>query len=167
MQKNTNRYEDAKGMAQWFGIVLFIALLSIFGRPVQLFLITMIDAKYIAGGIFIVLIGILVSLWKKRERYRIQKRSLLFTAALLTAGIVAVQLRYLLPAEAVHFLVFSWLGWVSTTVFGPLYAVVAVVSVAFGDEVLQHYLPSRFGDLHDVMINLISGFAGILLKFRC
>lgn len=154
-------------MTQWFVIVVFIALLSIFGRTVQLFLIARIDSKYIAGSVFIVLIGILVFLWQKRRVYRIQKRTFLGTTALLAGGIAAVQLGYLLPAEAVHFLVFSWLGWVSTTVFGPLYAVVAVVSVSFGDEVLQHYLPSRYGDLHDVAINLLSGFTGIILKFRC
>lgn len=167
MQEISGRYEDIKGVAQWLVIVVLIALLSIFGRDIQLLLITIIDSRYIAGSVFVVLFGILFALWRKRGRYHIQKRTFLATTALLLAGIAAVQLRYLMPAEAVHFLVFSWLGWVSTTVFGPLYAVVAVVSVAVGDEVLQHYLPSRFGDVHDVIINLLSGFTGIILRFRC
>jgi len=167
MQEIPGRYFDIKGMAQWLIIVVLIALLSIFGRDIQLLLITRIDSMYIAVSVFIVLFGFLFTLWKKRGKYRIQKRTFLATTALLLGGIAAVQLRYLMPAEAVHFLVFSWLGWVSTTVFGPLYAVIAVVSVALGDEVLQHYLPSRFGDIQDVAINLCSGFAGIILKFRC
>jgi hypothetical protein len=167
MQEIPSRYENIKGMAQWLVIVVLIVLLSLFGRDIQLLLITRIDSIYIAGSVFIVLFGILFALWRKRRRYHIQKRTFLATTALLLGGIAAVQLRYLMPAEAVHFLVFSWLGWVSTTVFGPLNAVVAVVSVAFGDELLQYYLPSRVGDIHDVIINLLSGFIGILLKFRC
>ena len=167
MQEIPGRYKDIKGMAQWLVIVVFIVLLSIFGRDIQLLLITRIDSIYIAGSVFIVLFGLLFTLWRKRGKYQIQKRTFLVTTALLLGGIAAVQLRYLMPAEAVHFLVFSWLGWVSTTVFGPLNAVVAVVSVAFGDELLQYYLPSRVGDIHDVVINLLSGFIGVLLKFRC
>ena len=167
MQEIPNRYEDIKGMAQWLVIVVLIVLLSIFGRDIQLLLIARIDSIYIAGSVFIVLFGLLFALWRKRGRYHIQKRTFLATTALLLGGIAAVQLRYLMPAEAVHFLVFSWLGWVSTTVFGPLNAVVAVVSVSFGDELLQYYLPSRVGDIHDIVINLLSGFLGIILKFRC
>lgn len=167
MQKFLDRSEYIRGMVQWLVIVVLIVLLSIFGRDIQLLLIARIDSIYIAGSVFIVLFGLLFTLWRKRRRYHIQKRTFLATTALLLGGIAAVQVRYLLPAEAVHFLVFSWFGWVSTTVFGPLNAFVAVVSVAFGDELLQYYLPSRVGDIHDIIINLLSGFIGIILKFRC
>jgi len=167
MREILGRYKDIKGMAQWLVIVVLIVLLSIFGRDIQLLLFARIDSIYIAGSVFIVLFGFLFALWRKRRKYHIQKRTFLAATVLLLGGIAAVQLRYLMPAEAVHFLVFSWLGWVATTVFGPLNAVVAVVSVAFGDELLQYYLPSRIGDIHDVIINLLSGFIGIILKFRC
>ena len=167
MQEIPKTSENIKGVVQWLVIVVLIALLSIFGRSIQLQLITKINAVYISGSVFVVLFVILYALWKKRAMYRIQKRTFLAATLFLLSAIAAVQLRYLMPVEAVHFLVFSWLGWVSTTVFGPLYAVVAVVSVSLGDEVLQHYLPSRVGDIQDVVINLLSGFIGIILKFRC
>jgi len=167
MQAITNRYRDVRGRVYWFSIVVVIGLLSIYGRDIQLLLISRIDSIFIAGTVFTILFVILFILWRKRGRYHIQKRTFLATTVLLLGGIAAVQLRYLMPAEAVHFLVFSWLGWVSITVFGPLYGVVAVISVAVGDEMLQYYLPSRIGDIHDVVINLVSGFIGILLKIRC
>ncbi len=154
-------------MVYWFSIVVVIVLLSICGRDIQLLLISRIDSRFIAGAVFTILFVILFFLWRKRGIYHIQKRTFLATTVLILCGIAAVQLRYLMPAEAVHFLVFSWLGWVSITAFGPLYGVVAVISVAVGDEMLQYYLPSRIGDIHDVVINLVSGFIGILLKIRC
>lgn len=167
MREIPNRYRAIASKAYWFSIVVLIGLLSLFGRDIQLLLISRIDSRFIAWTVFTILFGILYILWNKRGRYHIQKRTFLATTVLLLAGIAAVQLRYLLPAEAVHFLVFSWLGWVSITVFGPLYGAVAVISVAVGDEMLQYYLPSRIGDIHDVVINLLSGFIGILLKIRC
>jgi hypothetical protein len=167
MQEISNRYRDVMGRVWWFSIVVVIGLLSIFGREIQLLVISRIESRFIAGTVFTVLFGILFILWRKRGRYHIQKRTFLATTLLLLGGIAAVQLRYLMPAEAVHFLVFSWLGWFSITVFGPLYGIMAVISVAVGDEILQYYLPSRIGDIHDVVINLVSGCIGILLKIRC
>lgn len=163
----SKKYVDNKGMLYWLLTIGVIILLSVFGREVQLLLITKIDSIFIAGGVFVLLFGILFILWKKREQYHILKRTLLGTTVFLICGIAAVQLRYLLPAEAVHFLTFSCLGWFSATVFGPLYGAFAVISISVGDEVLQYFLPSRIGDIHDVVINLLSGFIGIILKFRC
>lgn len=165
---NTSRKSaDTKSILYWFLTIGIIILLSVFGREIQLQLITRIDSIFIAGGVFVLLFGLLFILWKKRERYQIRKRTLLGAIVFLFCGIAAVQLRYLLPVEAVHFLVFSCLGWFSVTVFGPLCGVFAVISIAVGDEVLQYFLPSRVGDVHDVVINLLSGFIGIILKFRC
>ena len=160
-------YTGTKDKLYWFLTIGAIILLSVFGREVQLLLITKIDSSFIAGGVFVLLFGILFILWKKRERYQILKRTLLGATVFLFCGIAAVQLRYLLPAEAVHFLTFSCLGWFSATVFGPFYGILAVISIAVGDEVLQYFLPSRVGDMHDVAINLLSGFIGIILKYRC
>lgn len=166
MYKVPDRYEDVKSIVPWLATVVVIVLLSVFGRDVQLFLITRIDSSYIAVTVFSILFCFLFTLWRERGKYHIKKRIFLIATVLLMVGVGAIQLRYLMPAEALHFLVFSWLGWVSVTVFGPLYAFVAVVSVAVGDEILQYYLPDRIGDIHDIVINLLSGFIGILLRFR-
>lgn len=166
MYKVPDRYEDVKSIVPWLATVVVIVLLSVFGRDVQLFLITRIDSSYIAVTVFSILFCFLFTLWRERGKYHIKKRTFLIATVLLMVGGGAIQLRYLMPAEALHFLVFSWLGWVSVTVFGPLYAFVAVVSVAVGDEILQYYLPDRIGDIHDIVINLLSGFIGILLRFR-
>lgn len=167
MQEFPDTYRTVKERVLWFATVVVIVLLSVFGREVQLILITWIDSRIIAGAVFLILAGLLFTLWKKRDKYHIKKPVFLVATTLLLIGIVAVQLRYLLPAEALHFLVFSWLGWISITVFGPLYGILTVVLVAVGDEFLQYYLPGRFGDLHDIVINLLSGFIGIILRIRC
>ncbi len=78
-------------------------------------------------------------------------------------GALAVYFDYLMPIEMTHFLVFSLLGWLSVGAFGIVWGSLAMLGVAIGDEILQFFLPTRVGDLHDVVINGLSGFFGIWL----
>ncbi len=123
-----------------------------------------VDASWIAVTIFILLIIILLFLYKNRKAFSISYKALLLSCIILCAGAAAVYFKYLVPVETLHFLVFSCYGWFSSAVFGPVYGSIAVIGMAIGDEILQHYLPSRVGDLHDVVINSLSGFVGLILR---
>lgn len=152
-------------LRHWLSSLLFIIILSVTGRDVQLYIVEYLDPLWIAGAIFTLLFFILFYiLWKKSD-----DRSLWVVGGvlcLLITAVAAVWSGYMLPVEAVHFLVFSWLGWISSAVFGPLHGAAAVLFIAVGDEILQHFLPNRVGDVHDVVVNAISGFAGWILRVK-
>ena len=150
----------------WLLTVIFIVLVSIFGRKLQFFIMARISQSTIAIIVFLFLIFLLLFLWKKKTKYQLSEKMLGIACVMLLLAGSAVYLKLLYPIEAVHFLVFSWFGWISTVVFGPFYGAAAIFSMGVGDEILQHFLPSRVGDLHDVLINLISGYTGLILRLR-
>jgi VanZ family protein len=78
-------------------------------------------------------------------------------------GILAVYLKFLRPIELTHFFLFSSLGWFSVSAFGIRKGALMVILIATGDEILQHFLPGRVGDLHDILINNTSGLVGVFL----
>lgn len=149
----------------WLLSVLLIILLSVTGRSVQLYIVEYLNPLWIAGAIFALLFFILVNILR-RKRDRGSFWVVGGVLCLLIAAVAAVWSGYMLPVEAVHFLVFSWLGWISSAVFGPFHGAAAMLSIAVGDEILQHFLPSRVGDVHDIVVNAISGFAGWILRVK-
>jgi hypothetical protein len=147
----------------WLFSLFSIVLLSIIGRQVQLYIVARLNPFWIAGVIFVLLFVLLARICKERRDRQAPLLVVGCSLFLVISGIVAVYMGYLLPIEAVHFLVFSCFGWISATVFGPFYGVVVVLSTSVGDEIVQHFLPNRVGDLHDVTVNFISGCAGVIL----
>ena len=43
------------------------------------------------------------------------------------------------------------------------WAIISVLALAMGDELLQHFLPSRVGDWRDVGFNALAASGGLLL----
>lgn len=148
----------------WLITVVCILLLSLFGRQLQSVLYTVVQPELLAGLIIGVLALVVLLLFFKRERLHVSLVNIVMVSVLLIGAVVAVVAQYLNPIEACHFLVFSWFGWISAAAFGRGYGICTIISMAVGDELLQWYLPNRVGDVHDVVINLISGVAGLLLK---
>ncbi len=150
----------------WLLTVAAIFSISVFGRKLQQIIMERLSQKLIAFIVFAFLFLVLAVLWRNKEHYHVSAKMILIAAVMLALAVAAVSLQYLYPIEAVHFLIFSWFGWISTAVFGPLYGAAAIFSIAIGDEILQHFLPSRVGDLHDVVVNLLSGYTGLILRQR-
>jgi hypothetical protein len=148
----------------WLACAAVIVGLSIYGRKLQKAIAGTVDISWVAVIVFILLFFIILLLYKKRETHSIPNSLLIFSCCLAAAGGAAVYYRYLMPVETLHFLVFFCYGWVSSAVFGPIYGVIAVMGMAIGDEILQYYLPSRVGDIHDVLINSLSGLTGLVLR---
>lgn len=151
-------------LCSWLAIVIFIFLLSVYGRNLQLFISNYFDLRWIAGAVFATLLLLLVQINSGKTHKTFSLVSVFFSSALLCGGIIAVVSGYLRPIEAVHFLLFSSLGWISGSVFSMLYGAAAVMIISLGDETLQYFLSDRVGDLHDVVINCISGLTGLLLR---
>ncbi len=161
---NTTIIQQVQRLRYWLACVILIVMLSVYGRKLQYVITAKVDALWIAGIVFFVLFAALLNLYRKRKTTSIPNVVLVLSFCLLCSGGAAVYFKYLLPVEALHFLVFSCYGWFSSAVFGAIYGMVAVFGMAFGDEVLQYYLPSRVGDLHDVLINSLSGVTGLILR---
>lgn len=147
-------------------VASFIFLLSVYGRKLQELLTSIIDSYMIAGAVFTVLLLALVYLLYHRKSNAIPLWAMCMSLCILISMAFAVYYKFLVPIEAVHLLVFSLFGWLAATVLGPLKALLTVFLISTGDEILQHYLPDRVGDIHDVVINLLSGVAGVVLRSR-
>ena len=67
------------------------------------------------------------------------------------------------PEERLHFLLFGALGWLAPQIMTLPWAIISVLALAMGDELLQHFLPSRVGDWRDVGFNALAASGGLLL----
>ena len=67
------------------------------------------------------------------------------------------------PEERLHFLLFGALGWLAPQIMILPWAIISVLALAMGDELLQHFLPSRVGDWRDVGFNALAASGGLLL----
>ncbi len=146
--------------------VLGIILLSVFGRRLQKGVSAIVDGQWIAWGIFLLLLIILGVFYKERKRKEVSVIVLCGAFIVLFGGGLAVFSGYLQPVETMHFLIFSWFGYLVSSVFGLVRGILVVICMAVGDEILQFCLPYRVGDLHDVFINALSGLTGLLLRWR-
>lgn len=144
--------------------ITVMILLSVFGRSIQGIVLSLVGPQKISAVVFCVLVLILGGLYLYRDSLTIAPWKIVVASLFLCTGIFAVHQQHLLPVEAVHFLLFSWIGWVCVNTFGPVYGFIMLLSAAVGDEVLQHFLQDRVGDFHDVAVNLISGSIGALLR---
>jgi len=150
----------------WLITVAGILLISVFGRKLQYLINERINSHLIAASVFLLLVCVLLLLWTKREKYQLSSKMIVIASGMLVIAGISVFFNILYPIEAVHFLVFSWFGWISAVVLGPFHGAAAIFSIGVGDEILQHYLPNRVGDIHDVIINLLSGYTGLILRLR-
>lgn len=67
--------------------------------------------------------------------------------------------------ERVHFILFSVLGYLATTLFSFLSGLFFCIFFSVGDEIFQWFLPDRVGDPRDVLFNLAASSIGIILAF--
>ncbi len=147
----------------WLACTGFIFSLSMFGRSVQKWFMSTISIQVVTPAILLSSTVLLAYLFRKRHHYSIHPVAVVLSGLLLLTATSAVYLHYLRPVEMTHLLLFSVLGWLSVNAFGPIIGCVAMLSIATGDEVLQYFLPDRVGDLHDVLINILSGMLGLWL----
>lgn len=111
--------------------------------------------------------------------YRPTKRKSIMAhlGAMAVVSIFTLLLVYLTPSisEKEHLLEYAFLGYLALRVFrnAPsrdltyLYVALTILIVGYLDEFIQKFLPNRAYELRDVVINILSGFLGlVLIMFR-
>ena len=81
--------------------------------------------------------------------------------ALLAAIFILTPLLLPRPDERFHFLIFGTFGFLCWKSFPPKTALAIGIGWAIGDEVLQTFLPERYGDLRDIAFNCLATLGGI------
>lgn len=142
--------------------LLLIPALSILGREIQSLVSSnnLIEiAEYIIGAALIATSVLIVTTRQSRK----------ISAPLICVSmIIFVLIPYQLERyeERLHFICFGILGFTAYRSFGIKVAAVLSCSVGLSDEMLQHFLPSRVGDLRDVFMNCFAGVAAVMLAHK-
>ena len=146
----------------WILVLSAIILFSCFGRGLQRTLAQTIGrtgiAWVMAWGVFILIVTAAVFLIRK------QGVKGLFHLAWILVIVIGLMLYFRHNPEVwYHIVLFGVLGNLSVRLFSLRTGVEISFAVAFLDELLQHYLPSRVGDCEDVIVNIICVGLGIVL----
>ncbi len=147
----------------WLIILGVIPVLSIFGRPLQRMIVQKIswgELTVLFLAISIGLLGLLVLYVRKQEVNR-------KWVHLAWAAAVFIVIPLMLPtvAERLHFIVFGVFGYLSFRSWGLPRAILICLSIGLLDELLQWWLPDRYGDWRDVGFNWLACIAGCLLGY--
>lgn len=170
---NTSLMEYKRKKLAWI-ILIFYLMLIYTTLPLVPYLIEW--AKFLSRGMFkyyvsILLIFILavyvLSLFFKSRVRNVKSWFLIF----LVMGLYGYLLNVLwIPQERLHLLEYGFLAFLVYKVLKPefsrkkIYLYTAVMVATFGtlDELIQLFLPNRYYDPKDVIINTISGIMGTI-----
>lgn len=140
-----------------------IPAFSCFGRPVQRFLAETIGRPAVAW-----LLGAAVLLILAAAGYALVRKAgwpgLLHLAWMIPLAAALMFYVRQNPERWWHIPLFGGLGFLSVRVFSPRTGAEIAIAFAFLDEVLQHFLPDRTGDIDDMVINFLCVAAGIIVS---
>jgi len=146
----------------WLVSLLCIPLLSFYGRPLQLNIISRFSMETLAWYLGVMLSGVvlvfLIALLKSGLDH--------YAYHLIWVGGLSVLLYVHLPfVEKIHVALFGLFGFFSQRIFEQKLAALLCIAIAGLDELLQYFLAARVGDWRDVWLNLFSAALGMLLAF--
>lgn len=151
----------------WLCFILFNTFL---GRQVQTVLLS-------AGGrdlilAVILLTGICSALFLAGE-FKRAGLSLKLKPLIVLLSLAAIA-AFLMPIaeERLHIIKYGGLGFlaqalVNRQIISIRWALCFLIAVSVMDEVIQHFLPYRVGDLRDVALNIVSGLWGAGVVLLC
>ncbi|MDP8262964.1 MAG: VanZ family protein [Candidatus Ancaeobacter aquaticus] len=153
------------------GITLLILASSFFAAQLSDALRSAIGFHYfyLAVRCIIILLCVLLIIYNYRERIS-HKRCFLFSV-FVALGLIAIWF-IKNPVERLHLLEFGLLGWFAykelalretRKIKKVLYPLLFIVIIGVLDEVVQHFIPYRVGEMRDSLINIASGLWGIIL----
>jgi VanZ family protein len=148
----------------WAALVVAIATLSVWGRPLQRLVRATVDRDVLVVAVAALTFaaGAGAIRWLHRRR---GLRGFLELAWLPPLAILLPSI-YPLVEERVHFVLFGVLGFTSVAVAPGGAGVILGASVAALDEALQAVVPGRFADWRDVGMNVLSTLVGALVALR-
>jgi hypothetical protein len=134
---------------------------SFFGRPVQRWLAETIGRPAIAwllgAAVLLLLLAAGAALVRKAG-----PGGLLHLAWMIPLAAALMYYVRQYPARWWHIPLFGGFGFLSVRLFSVRTGTEIAIAFAFLDEVLQHFLPDRTGDIDDMVINALCAGAGII-----
>jgi len=150
--------------------LVFILFNTFVGRQVQLFLMSSGGKELILASISAAAVCALVLLARELVQAKLSLRLRPLSVLLLAAVIVAFMMP--IPEETLHIVKYGGLGFLAQALVhkqgvSNRLALVFLIAISIFDEVIQHYLPYRVGDLRDVGLNIASGLWGASIILIC
>ena len=151
-----------KLLSVWLITLLCIPLLSFYGRSLQLFLLSNFSEGTLGLYLGLLMAGIIsgYTIILVRSRLHPHVYHLLWITVLLL-----ILFQHIHDVEKMHIAIFGLFGFLSRRLFSLKMTTACCVLVSFLDEIFQHFLANRVGDLRDVGINLFSSVLGLFLAF--
>lgn len=147
----------------WLSVLVFIVLLSIYGRPLQYLVVDSIS--YTAGAWILGLTMLTVLCFFLYSLFRLKFQLPWFHLVWFLPLFLILPLLLERVEERLHFLTFGVFGIVSILLFNPRLAFMVCVIGSAGDELLQFYLPDRVGDLRDVAMNCLASLGAAYFMY--
>ena len=145
-----------------FGMLYFLLPpLSIFGRQLQIWAYEKLSKELLGWlliGLLVVGVGVAIYVLLRLDWRKLWHVLWLAPIFLWLPWTMSAH-----PEERLHFLLFGALGWLAPQIMILPWAIISVLALAMGDELLQHFLPSRVGDWRDVGFNVLAASGGLLL----
>ena len=146
----------------WSLTLLFIPLLSYYGRSLQITLLSHFTGEtlgqYLGILLACIITGYAIILFRSGLHPHVYH--LLWIAVLLF-----LLYRHILYVEIVHIAIFGLFGFLARWLFNLKVTISCCVLASISDEIFQYFLANRVGDVRDVGINLFSSFLGLFLAF--
>ncbi|MDH5184265.1 MAG: VanZ family protein [Gammaproteobacteria bacterium] len=147
----------------WVLSLLFIPVLSFYGRNLQALLHSLLQRQYadlLVSLMLLVMTGLFLA-WLSSKR-RIHWQSALVVILVFFIGPLFLE-RF---EERIHFILFGLLGFSSRQLFRYFPALLLTYAVSGLDELWQWWLPDRVGDWRDVFMNMFAGFVAVWIAER-
>ena len=142
-------------------VILMLPTLSIFGRQLQHWAYEELSKELLGWlliGLLVVGVGVVIYVLLRLDWRKLWHLLWLAPIFLWLPWTMSAH-----PEERLHFLLFGTLGWLAPQIMTLPWAIISVLALAMGDELLQHFLPSRVGDWRDVGVNALAASGGLLL----
>ncbi|MEE4239917.1 MAG: VanZ family protein [Desulfopila sp.] len=150
--------------------LVFILGNTFVGRQIHQFLLTLGGKEIILGAIGAAAVCALALLARELVKMQLSLKLKPLVALLLAAVFAAIMMP--IPEETLHIVKYGGLGFLAQLLVykegvSSRTAWIFVIAVSIFDEVVQHYLPYRVGDLRDVGLNIVSGLWGVSIILLC
>ena len=148
-------------LASFYIVCFALPVLSIFGRQLQRWAYDELSKELLGWlliGLLVVGVGVVIYVLLRLDWRKLWHVLWLAPIFLWLPWTMSAH-----PEERLHFLLFGALGWLAPQIMALPWALLTLLSLAIGDEVLQYFLPSRVGELRDVAVNVLAASGGLLL----
>ncbi|MFO7723947.1 MAG: VanZ family protein [Oceanipulchritudo sp.] len=150
--------------------LVFILFNTFVGRQIQGFLLSSGGKQLILASISVVAVCALLLLARELVKVQLSLRLKPLIVLLLAALLAAMMMP--IAEETLHIVKYGGLGFLAQTLVhkqgvSNRLAFAFVIAISIFDEVIQHFLPYRVGDLRDVGLNVASGLWGASIIHLC